>query len=114
MHRLLLALAGVLGAFGVAASAAGSHGAETNLSTAGTFLIVHAAALIGLSAWRDNRAAPIGGLVLAVGVILFAGDLTMRARAGTALFPMAAPISGGAMILGWLGVAIAGFWKPKP
>ena len=112
MHRLLLALAGLLGALGVAASAAGSHGAETNLTTAGTFLIVHAAALVGLSAWRDNRAALIAGCVLAVGVILFAGDLTMRARAGTALFPMAAPIGGGAMILGWLGVAIAGFWKP--
>ena len=113
MHRLLLALAGLLGALGVAASAAGSHGAETNMSTAGLFLVLHAAALIGLSGWRENRAALIAGCVLAVGVILFAGDLTMRARAGTALFPMAAPIGGGAMILGWLGVAVAGFWKPK-
>lgn len=113
MNRLLLALAGLFGALGVAASAAGNHGAETNLSTAGTFLILHAAALVGLSAWRDNRAALLAGCVLAVGVILFAGDLAMRARAGTALFPMAAPIGGGAMILGWLGVAIAGLWKPK-
>lgn len=113
MHRWLLALAGILGALGVAASAAGSHGAETNLSTAGLFLILHAAALIALSALRDNRVAAIAGVILAVGVILFAGDLAMRARAGTALFPMAAPIGGGAMILGWLAVAIAGFWNRK-
>ena len=114
MPRLRLALAVLFGALGVAASAAGSHGAETNLTTAGTFLILHAAALIGLSAWRDNRVALIAGGVLAVGVIVFAGDLAMRARAGTALFPMAAPIGGGVMILGWLGVAVAGVWKPNP
>jgi len=113
MHRLLLAIAGLFGALGVAASAAGSHGVETNLSTAGTFLLIHAAALIGLGTWRDNRAALIAAGVLAVGVIVFAGDLAMRARAGTPLFPMAAPIGGGVMILGWLGVAVAGFWKPR-
>ena len=113
MSRVLLALAGLLGALGVAASAAGSHGAETNLTTAGTFLLLHAAALIGLGAWRDNRLATIAGWVLALGVIVFAGDLAMRARTGAALFPMAAPIGGGAMILGWLAVAAAGLWRPK-
>ncbi|RYE86704.1 MAG: DUF423 domain-containing protein [Hyphomicrobiales bacterium] len=114
MNRILLVIAGLLGALGVAASAAGSHGTETNLSTAGTFLLLHAAALVGLGAWRDNRLATNAGWILAVGVILFAGDLAMRARAGTALFPMAAPIGGGAMILGWLAVAAAGLWRQKP
>jgi uncharacterized membrane protein YgdD (TMEM256/DUF423 family) len=113
MNHLLLALAGLLGALGVAASAAGSHGAETNLTTAGTFLLLHAAALIAISALRDNRLVTLSGWTIAVGVILFAGDLGMRARAGVALFPMAAPIGGGIMILGWLGVCIAGLWRPK-
>jgi uncharacterized membrane protein YgdD (TMEM256/DUF423 family) len=29
------------------------------------------------------------------------------------LFPMAAPIGGGALIIGWLGVALAALWTPK-
>lgn len=113
MSRLLLALAGLFGALGVAASAAGSHGAETNLTTAGTFLLIHAAALIGLSRFEANRTAMLAGIVLAVGVILFAGDLAMRARAGAPLFPFAAPIGGGAMILGWFVVAAAALRKPR-
>jgi len=107
MSRLLLALAGLFGALGVAASAVGSHAAQTNLATAGTFLLIHAAALVALSRWRDNRLALLGGLVLAVGVVLFAGDLAMRARAGLPLFPFAAPAGGIGMILGWLLVATA-------
>lgn len=114
MHRLVLALAGLFGALGVAAAAAGNHAADANLTTAAYFLLFHAPALIGLSLLRANRVAATAALVLAVGVILFAGDLVMRSRAGTALFPFAAPIGGGAMILGWLTVSIAAFWQPKP
>jgi len=113
LHRLLLAIAGLFGALGVAAAAAGSHGADTNLTIASTFLLIHAATLVGLSLMRDNRIAGFAGWVLAVGVILFAGDLVMRSRAGVALFPMAAPIGGGTMILGWLTVAAAGFSRNR-
>lgn len=105
MHRSLLALAGLLGALGVAAAAAGSHGADANLSVAANFLLFHAPALIGLSLMRGNRLAGIAGLVLATGVALFAADLVMRSGAGVPLFPYAAPIGGGAMIVGWLLVA---------
>ncbi len=107
MHRALLALAGLFGALGVATAAAGSHTADPLLGLAANFLLLHAPALIGLSLLRDNRIAIGAACVLAVGVILFAGDLAMRARAGTSLFPIAAPIGGGAMILGWLGVSVA-------
>ena len=88
----------------------GSHGADANLTTAANFLLFHAPALIGLSLYRDNRLAGIAGLVLVAGVALFAGDLVMRSRLGTPLFPLAAPIGGGTMILGWLlvtGAALA-------
>ena len=111
LHRTLLALAGLTGALGVAAAAAGSHGADANLSTAANFLLLHAPALIGLSLYRGNRLAGIAGWVLFIGVALFAGDLVMRSRLGTPLFPLAAPIGGGTMILGWLvvaGAALAG------
>lgn len=111
MHRSLLALAGLFGALGVATAAAGSHGADTNLSIAANFLLVHAPVLIGLSLLRDNRLAGMSGWVIAAGVALFAGDLAMRSQAGTPLFPFAAPIGGGTMILGWLGVAGAAFWR---
>jgi len=113
MHRALLAFAGLFGAVGVAAAAAGSHGADPLLSLAADFLLFHAPALIGLSLLRDNRMALGAGFVMVVGVILFAGDLAMRARASTSLFPMAAPIGGSAMILGWLGVAAAALVRPQ-
>lgn len=113
MSRLLLALAGLFGAAGVAAAAAGSHGAETNLSTAGMFLLLHAAALVGIARHDRNPLATGAGLVLALGVVLFAGDLAMRARAGVPLFPFAAPIGGIAMILGWLGLAASALRAPR-
>jgi len=114
VSRLLLALAGLFGAAGVAAAAAGSHGADTNLSTAGTFLLLHAAALAGISRHDRNGLAQGAGLGMALGVVLFAGDLAMRARAGMPLFPMAAPIGGITMILGWLGLAVSALRAPRP
>lgn len=113
MSRLLLALAGLFGAAGVAAAAAGSHTAETNLSTAGTFLLLHAAALAGVSRHDRNPVALGAGLLMALGVVLFGGDLAMRARAGMPLFPMAAPLGGVAMILGWLGLALSALRAPR-
>ena len=113
LHRTLLALAGLTGALGVAAAAMGSHGADANLSTAADFLLFHAPALIGLSLYRGNRLAGIAGLVLVIGVALFAGDLAMRSRLGTPLFPFAAPLGGGTMILGWLLVAASALLGEK-
>lgn len=105
MYRPFLALAGLLGALGVAAAAAASHGGNTNLGIAANFLLFHAPALIGLSLVPRSRLVAIAGYALTVGLGLFCGDLAMRSLAGNALFPMAAPIGGGSLILGWLLVA---------
>jgi uncharacterized membrane protein YgdD (TMEM256/DUF423 family) len=113
LHSPLLALAGLCGAVGVALAAAGSHAADANLAIAANFLLFHAPALIALSLLRGNRLAGIAGWVLAVGLVLFAGDLVMRAKAGTPLFPFAAPLGGGALILGWLLVTASAFWRGR-
>lgn len=105
MYRPFLALAGLLGAAGVATAAAASHGGDPNLAIVGNFLLFHAPALIGLSLVPHSRLGIAAGYVLVLGLAVFCGDLAMRSLAGNALFPMAAPIGGGGLILGWLLVA---------
>ena len=46
--------------------------------------------------------------VVAVGAALFCGDVALGVFLEASLFPMAAPIGGSAVILGWLGVALVG------
>ena len=114
MSRLsdaLAALASLMGAGGVALAALGAHADGGELvKTASTFLILHAAALVGVSAHARQReravAILIVGGVLAVGTILFSGDLAARAFSGARLFAFAAPVGGSLMILSWLALAI--------
>lgn len=108
LSRPHLVLAGLAGAAGVALAARGSHGGDANLTIAANFLLLHASALIGISLLGRNRASLAAGWVLAVGLVLFCGDLVMRATMGTPLFPMAAPAGGFALIAGWLLVVVAG------
>ena len=111
--RLLIVLAGLSGLAGVAVSAAAAHSAGAqNLETAGRFLLIHAAALIGLAALAGAglvhpTTARAAGWALLLGVALFAGDLTVRVWRGAALFPMAAPSGGILLMVGWALVALA-------
>jgi len=100
-NRPLLAAAGLCGALGVAVAAAASHKADASLAIAGNFLLFHAPALIGLSL-LDRRLARIAGWVLVVALILFAGDLTSLSLLGHSPFPLAAPLGGTGLIIGWL------------
>lgn len=110
--RTLGAFACLCGLLGVAGSAAAAHiaGAES-LKIAAEFLLFHAPAilaLVGLGASGLVRAALARAAcgLIAVGLCLFCGDLALRALAGHALFPMAAPSGGFALMGGWLlGVA---------
>ncbi len=109
---LLAAIAALLGAAGVALAAASTHAAGGELGrTASEFLILHAAALLGISAHARTLVKGAGvtllaGAALALGTVLFSGDLAMRAFEGEKLFPMAAPIGGSLMILSWLALAL--------
>lgn len=105
MYRPFLALAGLLGAAGVAIAAAANHGGDANLAIVANFLLFHAPALLGLSLVPRARLVTAAGYVLLLGLAVFCGDLATRSLAGHALFAMAAPIGGGTLILGWLLVA---------
>jgi uncharacterized membrane protein YgdD (TMEM256/DUF423 family) len=108
--QALAALAALMGAAGVALAALAAHadGGEFG-KTASLFLILHAAALVGLSAHtrlaEGARGLLIAGFALGAGAILFGGDLAARAFFGARLFPFAAPIGGSLMILAWLALA---------
>jgi uncharacterized membrane protein YgdD (TMEM256/DUF423 family) len=106
--RLLLVAAGLCGALGVAAAARASHAGDDNLGIAANFLLLHAPVLIGLSLMTASRVAVAAGIVLLLGLVLFAGDLAARSLLGGALFPLAAPLGGGGLIVGWLLVALTG------
>ena len=113
MARLLIGLAGLMGAAGVALAAASAHGADASrLASASSMLLFHAAAILGVVA-LTSRGLLHGGIGLAAGsgfviaAALFAGDLTLRQYAGHALFPYAAPTGGTLMILSWLAVTLA-------
>ena len=57
------------------------------------------------------RAFLLVALVLLIGVTLFSGDIAARTLWAVRLFPMAAPIGGSTMIIGWLLLSVAGVWE---
>src|SRR5258707_701846 len=101
---VLVFVACLMGAAGVALMAASAHAAPgAGLASAGSLLLFHAASVIAIVAtlgqglvWRPLGVAGAVGLV--VGAMLFAADVAMRAYAGHRLFPMAAP-TGGAILI---------------
>lgn len=105
--RVLVFLGGLAGAAGVALSAAAAHSGGGNMATAASFLLMHAPALLALSLIATSRIARYGGFIIALGLILFCGDLLARQFLGSRLFPYAAPSGGMMMIGGWLVVAIS-------
>ena len=112
-HRPFIAIAGLLGAAGVALAARASHDGLVDLGIAANFLLLHAPALLALGFLGTNRIARLAGYVLVAGVVVFAGDLAVRDLLGHALFPLAAPLGGGALIVGWLLVGGSAFvrWR---
>lgn len=116
--RLIVIVAALFGAAGVAAMAAGAHAAGVNATIAGQMLLFHAAALIAATTAREARLLRGGPAMLAMlgmilGVGLFSGDLALRAFTGARLFAMAAPIGGGVTIAAWLGLAAAALLAPR-
>jgi uncharacterized membrane protein YgdD (TMEM256/DUF423 family) len=109
----LSVVASLLGAAGVVLAALSTHADGGELGrTAAEFLILHAATLLGVCAQartsdsRTSRALIFTGGAMALGVVLFSGDLTARAFAGNRLFPFAAPTGGTLMIVSWIALAV--------
>jgi uncharacterized membrane protein YgdD (TMEM256/DUF423 family) len=108
-----IALAGMMGAAGVILAALAAHAAPgAGLDGAAYMLLFHAVAILAASPLLKRPLIPRPILIISLGAwvfgsVVFSGDIGMRALAGHRLFPMAAPIGGFAMIVGWLALAIA-------
>jgi uncharacterized membrane protein YgdD (TMEM256/DUF423 family) len=116
LFRILVVLAGLMGAAGVALAAASAHQPDaTRLAAASSMLLFHATAVLAAVLLAERRIVLMTfGLVAAFGFVLaaalFAGDLTLRQYAGHTLFPMAAPTGGTLLIVNWLMLAVAAIW----
>ena len=114
--RILIGLAGIMGADGVILAAASAHGADAaRLGSASSMLLFHACAAIGTVALIERGVIHVRiGMVAAWGFViaaaLFATDLTLRQYAGHSLFPFAAPTGGTLLIASWLALAVAAAW----
>ncbi len=107
----LAALAGLYGAAGIALAAAGAHvRASPLVTTAADLLLIHAAAIVALCAVAradGGRAVRSAASLIALGVLLFSGELALHGLAGLQPWPLAAPTGGLLMIAGWLMAAVA-------
>jgi uncharacterized membrane protein YgdD (TMEM256/DUF423 family) len=114
--RILVILAGIMGADGVILAAVAAHQADAaRLAPASSMLLFHAAAILAVVALTERGiVAAKGGMIAGFGFViasaLFAGDLSLRHFTGHALFPFAAPAGGTLLIVSWLMLAIAAAW----
>ncbi len=116
--RLVLTLAALYGAAGVALMAAGAHAAGEQATIAGQMLLFHACAVVAATTARKAGLlnVALGRLAVAallVGVALFSADLALRAFRSASLFKMAAPTGGMIAIAGWLALAAAALLAPR-
>ncbi len=119
LFRILVILAGVMGADGIILAGAAAHLPDaTQLVSASSMLLFHAAAVLAVVALIERDIVHNGiGIAAAFGFViaamLFAGDLTLRRYAGHRLFPMAAPTGGTLLIVSWLVLAVAAAWPRR-
>jgi len=117
--RIAAALAGLMGACGVALAAAAAHMPDAaRLHTASSMLLFHACAVIGaVLLIHQGLVRRRLGLTAAYGFILagilFGGDLVSLQYAGHGLFTMAAPTGGTLFIVCWLMLAVAAIWPAR-
>jgi uncharacterized membrane protein YgdD (TMEM256/DUF423 family) len=119
LFRILVILAGVMGADGVILAAVAAHQPDaTRLAAASSMLLFHSTAVLAVVALTERGVihgrigiAAAWGFVIAAA--LFAGDLTLRQYAGHSLFPLAAPTGGTLLIASWLVLAVAAAWPRR-
>jgi uncharacterized membrane protein YgdD (TMEM256/DUF423 family) len=105
--------AGLLGAAGVTLAAVAAHRVPTPaMASAAQMLMVHAVAVLAISAWAIRSANAAGwwrtaARVMLLGVALFSGDIALRGFEVGQLVPGAAPVGGSLTIVSWVLVSIA-------
>jgi uncharacterized membrane protein YgdD (TMEM256/DUF423 family) len=119
LFRILIVLAGIMGADGVVLAAASAHQADASrLASASSMLLFHGSAVLAAVALAERgiihvRIGIAAGFGFVIAAALFAGDLTLRQYAGHSLFPMAAPTGGTLLIVSWLVLALAAAWPRR-
>ena len=119
LFRILIILAGIMGADGVVLAAASAHHADAaRLASASSMLLFHGSAVLATVALADRgvihiRIGIAAGFGFVIAAALFAGDLTLRQYAGHSLFSMAAPTGGTLLIVSWLVLALAAAWPRR-
>jgi uncharacterized membrane protein YgdD (TMEM256/DUF423 family) len=117
--RILVILAGIMGADGVILAALAAHQSDaTRLVPASSMLLFHACAVLAVAALAERgvvtaKGGMIAGFGFVIATALFAGDLSLRQFAGQSLFPMAAPTGGTLLIISWLVLAVAAAWPRR-
>ena len=120
MENLLIIAAGIAGFAGVVCGASADHLAVGDpvahdlLDTASRYLLIHAAAILGIAALLRQTApgparlwgAAAGGL-FAAGALCFGGGLVIHVMTVRHLLDAIIPVGGITLMLGWL--ALAGF-----
>jgi uncharacterized membrane protein YgdD (TMEM256/DUF423 family) len=115
-QRILIGLAGIMGADGVILAAASAHQADASrLGAASSMLLFHACAVLATVALLERgvihaRIGTVAAWGFVIAAALFATDLALRQYAGHSLFPMAAPTGGTLLIASWLALAVAAAW----
>jgi uncharacterized membrane protein YgdD (TMEM256/DUF423 family) len=112
-QTILIALAGLMGASGIALAAIGAHATpNAGLQSAAFLLLLHAAAVLAGVAiiqqgllWQQFGVGVMAAWIL--GATLFAADVALRAFAWHRLFVFAAPTGGIILITAWVGLAAA-------
>jgi uncharacterized membrane protein YgdD (TMEM256/DUF423 family) len=119
LFRIVVILAGIMGADGVILAAASAHETDaTRLAAASSMLLFHATAVLAVAALAERGVIHLKiGIAAAFGFVagaaLFAGDLSLRQYAGHGLFPFAPPTGGTLLILSWLLLAVAAAWPRR-
>ena len=119
LFRILIILAGIMGADGVVLAAASAHQADAaRLASASSMLLFHGSAVLAAVALAERgvihvRIGIAAGFGFVIAAALFAGDLTLRQYAGHGLFSMAAPTGGTLLIVSWLVLALAAAWPRR-
>jgi uncharacterized membrane protein YgdD (TMEM256/DUF423 family) len=119
LFRILVILAGVMGADGVVLAALSAHqGDASRLAPASSMLLFHATAVLASVALAERGVVHLRlGLAAAFGFVvaaaLFATDLTLRQFAGHSLFAFAAPTGGTLLIISWIVLAVAAAWPRR-
>ena len=107
-RRIIVVIAALIGAAGVAAAAGATHaGDQALLGPLALVALTHAPTLLALAAYQPPfRFQAHAIVIIAFGAILFCLDLAVRHFTGAPFFPHAAPIGGTALIAGWLLLAL--------